>query len=195
MIAAILAVAAIGASLMGAKDASRSAKHTDKANAARHKADLMSQFIKRRQMLQQFRMAQAQATAGAVSSGAELESSGYQGVRSALTTNAYYNLNTEERILGQENQAFGEDKMAASAQASAAMWNTVSQVAGIFGGMVGGAPKPSTMSPTFSPTPIGTFPGANTGAYGTISTGPSLLGGAAPESFAPIAINQSSFTP
>ena len=133
------AVVAVGSMAYSTYKAGKANKASRKGSKERRKADLMSQFLKRRQMLQEYRMAQATVSSQAVASGAGLESSGIQGVQSSITAQTYYNLNAEERIIAAESKAFDYDMMASRQSEQAALWSTIGSIAGTFAGGLGGA--------------------------------------------------------
>jgi hypothetical protein len=142
----------VGSSLMSASAGRAASKAQRKAAKERRKVDLMKQFLQRRQMLQEYRMSQAQARAGAVASGAELESSGYQGVQSSLYSQADYNLRTEEAQMKGEAKAFKGDMQASGYQEKADLWGAAANIAFSFAGGIkpkaprggGGAAAPSS---------------------------------------------------
>ena len=188
--AAIVAgVVAVGAGIMSGIAGAKSSKATRKGSKERRKADLMTQFLKRREMLQQYRMAQAASLSGAVASGADIESSGYQGVRTSLQAQVEYNTRSENQILGRESAAFKYDMQASKYAEQASLWGTVSSVASMFGGMIGpkapgaGAGAPARSS--YGPSPIGDLSGGVSIAPQT----PSLLGGGPPASFANVDVS------
>jgi hypothetical protein len=202
--AAIVAgVVAVGSGLIGASRSKKANKRTRQANKERHKADLMTQFLKRRTMLQQFRMLQAQVKTAAVASGAEFESSAVQGSMSSLTSNAIYSLNAEEQTIARENKAFARDQQAANLQGDAAMWSAVSSAASMVSGMLsdsgpgGGITTAPTAAQSQRAVPLDFGLPSSIGTQGGPS---SLLSGGPPNSFAPrpkdsASVNSSVFTP
>ena len=136
--AAVAGVVSVGASLVSMNRAAKANKKAIKGSKERRKADLMQQFLKRREMLQQYRMQQATALAGGVASGADIESSGVQGVMSSLGSQAAYNVTTEANIIGKESAAFKYDMQSAKYAGQAAMWGTVADIAGSISGFFSG---------------------------------------------------------
>jgi hypothetical protein len=138
-----LAAVSVASTVYGGIQGAKSTAASRKGSKQRRQSDLMSQFLKRRQMLQEYRMAQAASLSGAVASGADLESSGYQGVRSSVYSQADYNLRSEEAILAKEKKAYGFDMQASRLSESSNLWNSIGQVAGMFSGMIGSPAKMS----------------------------------------------------
>lgn len=131
---AVAVISGIGSMFAGSKSAAKKRA----ASKQRRKSELAKQFLERRQALQQYRQLQAGLLTAGAASGAGLESSAYQGSRSALVSNIEYNLGAESKIIGFENKAFKLDMKASQYEQTANILGSISQMASSFIGGMGG---------------------------------------------------------
>ncbi len=91
---------------LGADRKAREAKRLNKkANALRTDATMLRSFAEQRLLLRQAQLAQAQALAAGAASGAELDSSGAQGLRASVRTQMFDNFLLGQSILNEQLDA------------------------------------------------------------------------------------------
>lgn len=167
----IAAGVAVAGAAYSAYSGAKAGKMSKKAAKKQRQADLMNQFLGRRKMLQEYRQMQAAAQAGASASGAALESSGYQGVKQSLLTQAKYSISSENRILGTQAQAFSYEQKAAEWEGKAAIGAAISSIAGSFVGMGGMARSPTGAGKqSYSPKSGGYLAGSLSGSQNVLGS-------------------------
>ncbi len=101
-------IGAVAGGLLGLgadKQAAKARKYTKKANALRTDATILRSFAEQRVLLRQAQLARATGLASGVASGAEIDSSGTQGVLSSVRNQMFDNFLLGESILNEQLDA------------------------------------------------------------------------------------------
>lgn len=138
------------AGLASDKKAKEARRLLKKANALRTDSAMLRSFSEQRLLLRQAQLAQTTNTAGAVASGAELESSGFQGVRSSIQTQMFDNFLLGQSILNEQLDSNVYERKAGAKAGQAkdimGMVTLGSQLVGLIP-QPGAKPAPTTYGP------------------------------------------------
>ena len=93
------------AGLMGDEKAAKARRYVKKANALRTDATMLRSYAEQRLLLRQAQLAAATSLSNSANSGAEIDSSGAQGLRASIVTQSYDNYLLGQSILNQQLDA------------------------------------------------------------------------------------------
>lgn len=130
MLFGILMAVSIAAKAMSANSGREATVKANRAAALEQQVGLLQAYAQRRNMLREGQVNEANALVQGVASGADLGSSGIQGVLASIRSQEAGNVALSDAMVGKQTAAGQLNRDAADAQSKAATFAAISSIAG-----------------------------------------------------------------
>lgn len=134
---AVLAAVSVGSNIFGFANKRKARKRQQRAGELRNRITEIQNARERREAIRQARIAQAGITTAGIEAGVELDSSVVQGARQSVNSQLHEGLKTADIFTAYGREAQRLDNKAANDLGRAALFGTIGDLAGSFGGYEG----------------------------------------------------------